>query len=90
MILSNWEWITYEDLTNQLQKSPPANQHLIDSIVDEDASLQENLQNLVENFEKELISRALEKSRYHRSDAAKLLGMSRKSLQNKIKKYMSL
>lgn len=45
----------------------------------------EGLKNRVENYEKELIQKTLEQSRYNRTKASKMLGVSRKTLFRKMK-----
>lgn len=51
------------------------------------ASAKERIADVKENEEKKLIMEALIKSHWKRQEAAKFLGMSRKSLFNKMKKY---
>jgi Nif-specific regulatory protein len=47
----------------------------------------ESLQDLVESIERDLVTRALTKTKGNRSHAAKLLGISRRGLLNKIARY---
>ncbi len=41
----------------------------------------------LENFEREYITRILSRVRWHKSEAARILGISRQTLDNKIRKY---
>ena len=47
----------------------------------------ESLQDCVESIEKDLVVQALRRTRGNRSHAAKLLGLSRRGLLNKIARY---
>ncbi len=49
--------------------------------------LGDKIQHVTDRLEKMLIERALQKTNYHRQNAAELLGISRKSLHNKMVKY---
>lgn len=51
------------------------------------ASLQDKLENLVSDVEEKLISEALNEENWKRQETADRLGISRKSLHNKMKKY---
>lgn len=68
--------ITIKDLPAYLQKSQPSKK-----------IAQGTLRELVDNFEKELIWSALQKSRGNISKAAELLGIHRQQLQRKLKQF---
>lgn len=68
--------ITIKDLPTYLQKSQPSKK-----------ISQGTLRELVDNFEKELIWSALQKSRGNISKAAELLGIHRQQLQRKLKQF---
>jgi DNA-binding NtrC family response regulator len=51
------------------------------------ASLKEKIENISHATEKQMIISALDKSNQNRTKAAQLLGISRRTLQNKIKEY---
>lgn len=55
--------------------------------VPEGANLQEMVNNMVEDFEKEIITRTLEKNKFNKTAAAEELGITRKTLFNKMGKY---
>ncbi|QTD43008.1 sigma 54-interacting transcriptional regulator [Sporosarcina sp. Te-1] len=55
--------------------------------VEEEVGLPSNLTDRVESFEKELILKTLQKTNYHITNASDLLGISRQSLNYKIRKY---
>jgi two-component system response regulator PilR (NtrC family) len=46
-----------------------------------------SLPEIIEGMEKEYIVEALEKTKWHRENAAKLLGITRKMLGDRISKY---
>ncbi len=68
--------ITIKDLPDYLQKAQPSKK-----------ISQGTLRELVDNFEKELIWSALQKSRGNISKAAELLGIHRQQLQRKLKQF---
>jgi DNA-binding NtrC family response regulator len=55
--------------------------------VDGDAKLRDVVQRMVEHTERELISRTLERTRWNRAQAARILGINYKTLQGKLKQY---
>ncbi|MFH0793312.1 MAG: helix-turn-helix domain-containing protein, partial [bacterium] len=57
----------------------------VDSVPDQ--PLQKTLEQITEQVEKRLIESALKKAGRHRQATADLLGISRKSLHNKMQKY---
>ena len=58
------------------------------SLSDEDDKLHEmDFKTAVENLEKRLIQKALEKTRWHKANAAELLNLPRRTLFRKIKEY---
>src|SRR5262249_60971471 len=55
--------------------------------LDRDAKLKDVVQHVVENTERELILRTLERTRWNRTQAARILGINYKTLQGKLKQY---
>jgi DNA-binding NtrC family response regulator/tetratricopeptide (TPR) repeat protein len=70
--------IDAKDLSPELQEAAPPNPGLRPN---------QSLQHYVEEIERELVTRALRKTEGNRSRAAKLLGISRRGLLNKIARY---
>ncbi len=52
-----------------------------------EGSLHEQLEILTEKYERKILSRALEETRFNKTEAAQKLGISRKTLFNKLMKY---
>jgi DNA-binding NtrC family response regulator len=55
--------------------------------VPEGANLQEMVNNMVEEFEKDIITRTVQKNKFNKTAAAEELGITRKTLFNKMSKY---
>ncbi len=77
VILCLGEYITPQDL-------PP---HLLSKTVRDMKQMQSDDGNTLRDFERELIRTTLEKTGNNRSQAAKMLGIARQTLLNKIKEY---
>jgi DNA-binding NtrC family response regulator len=58
------------------------------TMMDDSLSLMEKMKEATTNIEKELIIDALNKTNWRRKEAAQLLGISRKTLYNKMEEYM--
>ena len=86
IILSSEEYIKPDILPPNLHARPEITEF---STLIEDFSLPmlDKLKALNEKLEKQMISAALEKSDYKRQETADILGISRKSLHNKMQKY---
>jgi DNA-binding NtrC family response regulator len=83
MILCREGTITAEFLPMRIKGYP-----LIDGTkLEFDSGLDENLKSINSKLEKELITEALDKCQYNRTEAANLLKISRKTLFNKMKQY---
>lgn len=101
MILATGSTITVEDLPAAIREGghgregsnvwlePLANDSAKMRALIEDFSLplQEKIERLTEELEKKLIVAALKKANFRRQETADLLGISRKSLHNKMVKY---
>ena len=83
-ILTDGPMIAPEHLPEEIR---PAPQGVILHIPEDQIRLKEVLRELTENAEKELIHRALTKTDNNRTHAAKLLGISHRSLLYKLKEY---
>lgn len=88
IIMSTSDYITADCLPAEY-KAPSAFSGFVSTEIFDDFSrpLADKIQTVSEQLEKEIIKRALEKSNYKRQKAAELLGISRKSLHNKMVKY---
>jgi DNA-binding NtrC family response regulator len=87
IILCNGDMIQREDLPPNLYQSEVK---ISEGIPDEDnfdTPLSDKISQITERYEKIYIMSALQKGGYHRQDSADLLGISRKSLHNKMIKY---
>ncbi len=84
MVLSNGLWIDEEDLparfTERADYEPDESVHLGET-------LKEAVQKLTENVERKMIRRALKETGGNRTQAAKKLGISRKTIFNKMIQY---
>lgn len=88
LIMSTSDFITADCLPAEY-KAPATFSGFVSIEIFDDFSrpLTDKIQTVSEQLEKEIIKRALEKSNYKRQKAAELLGISRKSLHNKMVKY---
>ncbi len=88
LIMSTSDFITADCLPAEY-KAPATFSGFVSIEIFDDFSrpLTDKIQTVSEQLEKEIIKRALEKSNYKRQRAAELLGISRKSLHNKMVKY---
>lgn len=84
MVLSNGHWIDEEDLPARISEMESYEE---DDLTDLGKTLQETIQKLTESVEKKMIRRALKETGGNRTQAAKKLGVSRKTLFNKITQY---
>jgi len=87
IILSNGETITREDLPSNLYATERETELRIPSETDFSTALQDKIAAIADRYEKSYIVAALQHARYHRQDTADLLGISRKSLHNKMIKF---
>jgi DNA-binding NtrC family response regulator len=55
--------------------------------LDRDGRLRDFVQRIVEQTERDVISRTLERTRWNRTQAARILGINYKTLQGKLKQY---
>lgn len=92
MILASGPAIEVQDLPELTGRLAPAvleqdaaNEEAV--IQDFSVPLQQKIDRMCEELEKKVIRAALQKSSFHRQDTADLLGISRKSLHNKMVKY---
>jgi nitrogen regulation protein NR(I) len=70
------------------QPTAPSFANGTDDLIDDfSIPLQQKVEQLSEHLEKRIIAAALEKAKHHRQATADLLGISRKSLHNKMVKY---
>lgn len=84
MVLSNGHWIDEEDLPVRITETEVYEE---DDITNLGKTLQETIQKLTESVEKKMIRRALKETGGNRTQAAKRLGVSRKTLFNKMSHY---
>jgi DNA-binding NtrC family response regulator len=86
MILSSSDVITKESLPVSLRSIEEGQ---VDIDIGEDLSvpLPKRVQAISDQVEKRLIEVALHRCNFKRQEAAKLLGISRKSLHNKMRRY---
>jgi DNA-binding NtrC family response regulator len=96
MVMSPGAMVTLEGLPANIRSAPgaplaPAGEaiHGFDSAMLEDFTvpLQDKVERLAEQIEVRLITAALHKANFHRQATADLLGISRKSLHNKMARY---
>lgn len=73
-----------ENSPSMIEAGPTADEIIKDATF---TSLSDYVDNVVEREEKALIEAALRKKNFHRQETADLLGISRKSLHNKMAKY---
>lgn len=86
IILSSGETLTPDFLPPNIYKERVSPD--ISTITDDfSIPLLERVQIVTEQIEERIIKAALEKSNFHRQETADLLGISRKSLHNKMQKY---
>jgi DNA-binding NtrC family response regulator len=84
MVLSDGFWIDGEDLPARITERES---YEPDESADLGKTLQEAIQKLTESVEKRMIRRALKETGWNRTHAAKKLGISRKTLFNKMTQY---
>jgi DNA-binding NtrC family response regulator len=84
MVLSNGLWIDETDLPARITERETYEPKESDDL---EKTLQEAVQNLTESVETKMIRRALKESGGNRTEAAKKLGISRKTLFNKMTQY---
>jgi DNA-binding NtrC family response regulator len=84
MVLSNGLWIDEGDLPARITEREAYEQ---DESADLGKTLQEAVQKLTEGVEKKMIRRALKETGGNRTEAAKKLGISRKTLFNKMAQF---
>jgi two-component system response regulator AtoC len=89
IILSTEDIITLADLPANIYQSEQSTSREPGAPDENDfnLSLQDKIAAITERYEKTYILAALQKARFHRQDTADLLGISRKSLHNKMLKY---
>jgi len=88
MIVAQGDFITAECLPSQFMTPPVWSGNLDPKLFNDFTEpLPDKLQRVAEQLEKLLIKEALEKANFRRQKAAELLGISRKSLHNKMVKY---
>jgi DNA-binding NtrC family response regulator len=84
MVLSNGLWIDVDDLPVRFSEIESYEEA---DLTDLGKSLQETIRKLTENVEKKMIRRVLKETGGNRTQAAKRLGVSRKTLFNKMTQY---
>jgi len=84
MVLSNGLWIDEEDLPARITE---AESYEPDDPIGLGKPLHETIQRIAENVERKMIRRALKETGGNRTRAAKMLGISRKTLFNKMTQY---
>jgi two-component system response regulator AtoC len=84
MVLSDGLWIDAEGLPARITETES---YEPDNLTDTGKTLQETIQKLAESMEKKMIRKALKETGGNRSRAAKKLGISRKTLFNKMTQY---
>ena len=88
MIMATGDFITTECMPTGFITYPVwSPMDMLSSLDDFSEPLSDKLQRISESLEKVLIQNALEKANYRRQKAAEILGISRKSLHNKMVKY---
>ncbi len=88
MVMTNNDYISAESLPREYISHPGWIPNVDPQIFDDFSQpLGEKLQRVSEQLEKMIIQRALREAQAHRQKAAELLGISRKSLHNKMVKY---
>ncbi len=98
MILANGAFITEEDLPENIQQAGSRSAKLqmglgaesreMQALLEDfSIPLQAKVERMTEELEKEIIIAALKKANFRRQETADLLGISRKSLHNKMVKY---
>ena len=86
IILSSGDTITPNLLPPNIHSAPPL-RDLSEFTRDFSVPMPDRIQSITENLEEQMIRSALKESNYHRQETADLLGISRKSLHNKMQKY---
>jgi len=84
MVLSNGLWIEEEDLPARFSEMESYEE---DNLIDLGKTLQETIRKLTETVEKRMIRRVLKETGGNRTKAAEKLGVSRKTLFNKMTQY---
>jgi len=78
VLMSDRDTIGYDQLAPELLKMEPSLQH---------SSLKAKMDDISRITERQMIIDALNRTKQNRTRAAELLGVSRRTLQNKIKEY---
>jgi len=86
LIMSEGSTLTIDNLPHELRVQKKE-YYLSNLLEEKEISFKDNKKSMIKDYEIKTIIEALEKSNWNKSKAAKRLGISRRSLLYKIKKY---